>query len=120
MSVSPAFVGEYRRDVGRHVKGEMDTYPLLPLDYFEEKAERSLRRIEGTDIAPGEVPRRGLCRAQQRPNPQHLAQRSHPHLPRLARALIQTEAPRRLIATDKCSRFVKEEVRVIRPLLSAA
>jgi hypothetical protein len=24
----------------------MDTYPLLPLDYFEEETERSLREIE--------------------------------------------------------------------------
>jgi homoserine O-succinyltransferase len=37
---------EYRRDVGRYLKGEMETYPLLPLDYFEEETERSLREIE--------------------------------------------------------------------------
>jgi homoserine O-succinyltransferase/O-acetyltransferase len=43
---SETLMGEYRRDVGRYLKGEMDTYPLLPLDYFEEETERSLREIE--------------------------------------------------------------------------
>jgi homoserine O-succinyltransferase len=39
-------MGEYRRDVGRYLKGAMETYPLLPVDYFEEETERSLREIE--------------------------------------------------------------------------
>ena len=39
-------MGEYRRDVRRYLLGEMDTYPLLPMDYFEEEDERSLREIE--------------------------------------------------------------------------
>jgi homoserine O-succinyltransferase len=39
-------MGEYRRDVGRYLKGEMATYPLLPLDYFDEETERSLREVE--------------------------------------------------------------------------
>jgi homoserine O-succinyltransferase len=39
-------MGEYRRDVGRYLKGERETYPLLPVDYFEEETERSLREIE--------------------------------------------------------------------------
>jgi homoserine O-succinyltransferase len=43
---SETLMGEYRRDVGRYLKGEMETYPLLPLDYFEEETERSLREIE--------------------------------------------------------------------------
>jgi homoserine O-succinyltransferase/O-acetyltransferase len=43
---SETLLGEYRRDVGRYLKGEMKTYPLLPLDYFEEETERSLREIE--------------------------------------------------------------------------
>jgi homoserine O-succinyltransferase len=43
---SETLVGEYRRDVGRYLKGEMETYPLLPLDYFDEETERSLREIE--------------------------------------------------------------------------
>jgi homoserine O-succinyltransferase len=43
---SGSLMGEYRRDVGRYLKGEMETYPLLPLDYFREETERSLREIE--------------------------------------------------------------------------
>ena len=43
---SETLMGEYRRDVRRYLKGEMETYPLLPLDYFEEETERSLREIE--------------------------------------------------------------------------
>jgi homoserine O-succinyltransferase len=39
-------MGEYRRDVGRYLKGETETYPLLPLDYFDEETEQSLREIE--------------------------------------------------------------------------
>jgi homoserine O-succinyltransferase len=39
-------MGEYRRDVARYLKGEMETYPLLPLDYFDEETERALREIE--------------------------------------------------------------------------
>jgi homoserine O-succinyltransferase/O-acetyltransferase len=43
---SETLLGEYRRDVGRYLKGEMETYPLLPLDYFGDETERSLRDIE--------------------------------------------------------------------------
>jgi homoserine O-succinyltransferase len=43
---SDTLMGEYRRDVGRYLKGEMETYPQLPLNYFEEETERSLRAIE--------------------------------------------------------------------------
>jgi homoserine O-succinyltransferase/O-acetyltransferase len=43
---SETLLGEYRRDVGRYLKGEMETYPLLPLDYFAEETERSLGQIE--------------------------------------------------------------------------
>ena len=39
---SETLMGEYRRDVGRYLKGDMEIYPLLPLDYFEEETERSL------------------------------------------------------------------------------
>jgi homoserine O-succinyltransferase len=39
-------MGEYRRDAGRYLKGETESYPLLPLDYFDEETERSLREIE--------------------------------------------------------------------------
>src|SRR5262249_8336473 len=43
---SETLLGEYRRDVGRYLKGERETYPLLPLDYFGEKSERALREVE--------------------------------------------------------------------------
>jgi homoserine O-succinyltransferase len=43
---SETLMREYRRDVERYLKGEMETYPLLPLDYFDEETERSLRVIE--------------------------------------------------------------------------
>jgi len=43
---SETLLGEYRRDVGRYLKGEMQTYPLLPRDYFEEETEQALREIE--------------------------------------------------------------------------
>lgn len=43
---SETLLGEYRRDVGRYLKGEMEIYPSLPLDYFDEETERSLLEIE--------------------------------------------------------------------------
>ena len=44
--VPETLMSEYRRDVRRYLKAEMDTYPLLPLDYFDNETERSLREIE--------------------------------------------------------------------------
>lgn len=44
--VSETLMGEYRRDVGRYLRGEMEAYPSLPLDYFEEDTEWSLRELE--------------------------------------------------------------------------
>lgn len=43
---SETLMREYRRDVGRYLKGEMETYPLLPVDYFDDNTERSLRAME--------------------------------------------------------------------------
>ena len=43
---SKTLMGEYRRDIGRYLKGEMENYPLLPLDYFEEATEQSLQEME--------------------------------------------------------------------------
>jgi homoserine O-succinyltransferase len=43
---SETLLREYRRDVGRYLKGEMDTYPLLPMDYFDDDTERALGEIE--------------------------------------------------------------------------
>ena len=43
---SETLLGEYRRDVGRYLKGQSETYPLLPQDYFAEETEQPLREIE--------------------------------------------------------------------------
>jgi homoserine O-succinyltransferase len=48
---SETLMGEYRRDVGRYLKSESETYPLLPLDYFDNQTERSLREIEAKSKA---------------------------------------------------------------------
>jgi homoserine O-succinyltransferase len=40
---------EYRRDVGRFTRGEVDTYPLLPRSYFTPEAETALRNLQ-TDV----------------------------------------------------------------------
>ena len=50
---SETLMGEYRRDVKRHLKGETKTYPSLPVDYFDAETERSLREIESK--APASV-----------------------------------------------------------------
>jgi homoserine O-succinyltransferase len=36
---------EYRRDVGRYLRGERDTYPSMPLGYFDEEIERELAAL---------------------------------------------------------------------------
>lgn len=36
---------EYRRDVGRYIKGELRVYPLLPRGYFDEGTERALTAL---------------------------------------------------------------------------
>jgi homoserine O-succinyltransferase len=43
---SETLIGEYRRDVGRYFKREIERYPLLPRDYFDDETESSLREIE--------------------------------------------------------------------------
>ncbi len=43
---SDMLMGEYRRDVGRFLRGERDSYPLLPLNYFDARIEQSLQAIE--------------------------------------------------------------------------
>jgi homoserine O-succinyltransferase len=43
---SNSLMGEYRRDVGRYLKREMETYPFLPLNYFDNETEQSLRQLE--------------------------------------------------------------------------
>lgn len=36
---------EYRRDIARYLRGEMDTYPLLPKDYFDGRTEDALTAL---------------------------------------------------------------------------
>lgn len=36
---------EYRRDVGRYIRGESTTYPLLPKNYFDASTESALRAL---------------------------------------------------------------------------
>jgi homoserine O-succinyltransferase/O-acetyltransferase len=42
---------EYRRDVGRYVKRETETYPLLPRGYFDRKTEDALNELRDRGIA---------------------------------------------------------------------
>lgn len=37
-----SLMGEYRRDVGRYLRGEMARYPATPLGYFDSKTEQRL------------------------------------------------------------------------------
>jgi homoserine O-succinyltransferase/O-acetyltransferase len=42
---------EYRRDVGRFVKGEISNYPLLPTGYFDRITERALMELRDRAVA---------------------------------------------------------------------
>jgi homoserine O-succinyltransferase len=37
-----SLLGEYRRDIGRFLRGEIDQYPTMPKGYFDHNAERVL------------------------------------------------------------------------------
>jgi len=37
---------EYRRDIGRYLRGERETYPLLPRDYFDTETIAALQTLE--------------------------------------------------------------------------
>jgi len=41
-----ALLLEYRRDIGRYLRGERDTYPGMPQGYFNADAEQVLTRIQ--------------------------------------------------------------------------
>lgn len=43
---SRTLLNEYRRDIGRYLRKEMENYPVLPRNYFTTDLERSLRSIE--------------------------------------------------------------------------
>lgn len=53
---------EFRRDVRRYVRGEMATYPDLPVGYFDVSAERILRRLraEATAVRRSSFPTEAL------------------------------------------------------------
>jgi len=42
---------EYRRDVGRYVRGETDDYPLLPQRYFDSGIGSALTSLRGKAAA---------------------------------------------------------------------
>jgi homoserine O-succinyltransferase len=48
---SDTLMREYRRDVGRFVKGETNSYPLLPLGYFDRSTEKALMTLRGKGIS---------------------------------------------------------------------
>ncbi len=63
---SDMLMGEYRRDVGRYLRGERDTYPLLPTDYFAAETEQSLREIEARALeSRSEKPGQEASRQEQ-------------------------------------------------------
>jgi homoserine O-succinyltransferase len=48
---SNTLMREYRRDVGRYVKGETDTYPLLPRRYFDRSTEKALTALRDNAVS---------------------------------------------------------------------
>jgi homoserine O-succinyltransferase len=42
---------EYRRDVGRYVKGETNAHPLLPHGYFDRNFEQALTDLRNETIS---------------------------------------------------------------------
>ena len=41
-----ALLLEYRRDIGRYVRGETNTYPIIPWNYFDRKTTAALAAVE--------------------------------------------------------------------------
>ncbi len=48
---SDTLLREYRRDVGRYVKGETGTYPLLPRGYFDSDTEKVLTALRDSAVS---------------------------------------------------------------------
>jgi homoserine O-succinyltransferase/O-acetyltransferase len=42
---------EYRRDIGRFLRGERDTYPAMPQDYFDEETVEALTTLRARALA---------------------------------------------------------------------
>jgi homoserine O-succinyltransferase len=43
---------EYRRDVARYLRGERNTYPLIPRDYFDERTAIALTTLQNKAMSP--------------------------------------------------------------------
>lgn len=43
---------EYRRDVGRYLRGESKTYPLIPRGYFDERTAIALTTLQNKAMSP--------------------------------------------------------------------
>jgi homoserine O-succinyltransferase len=41
-----SLLGEYRRDIGRFLRGEMQTYPTMPKGYFDDQSEEMLTAFQ--------------------------------------------------------------------------
>jgi homoserine O-succinyltransferase len=46
-----ALLREYRRDIGRYLRGERDTYPAAPHGYFDETSKRKLDVFQARAMA---------------------------------------------------------------------
>ena len=48
-------LGEYRRDIGRYLSGERDTYPLMPQAYFDADSTLALTEFRDRAIAKRQI-----------------------------------------------------------------
>jgi homoserine O-succinyltransferase/O-acetyltransferase len=68
---------EYRRDVGRFLRGERDRYPVMPQRYFDERSAQALAgferraRAERSETLMNEFPAEGQGRSTSAPAPWH-------------------------------------------------
>ena len=52
---------EYRRDVGRYLRGETETYPSLPRSYFDEDTAQALTALRSASNPPAQRRTTHLC-----------------------------------------------------------
>jgi homoserine O-succinyltransferase len=50
--IASSLLSEYRRDVGRFLKGERDRYPAMPQHYFDAATEAALAAFRRTNRGP--------------------------------------------------------------------
>jgi homoserine O-succinyltransferase/O-acetyltransferase len=48
---SDTLLREYRRDIGRYIKGDAPTYPLIPQSYFDDATVEELTALEGKVVS---------------------------------------------------------------------